>query len=221
MTGAGFLEQKRSSPATLGVVVALHAAVIAAILMVKGPVWVRPAYRPLVTTFVPAPRTPPPDPRPATRHETPRSTPIYTPPQHNPPIAPNDNHATTTATADPGPIRVAEGSGHDAGDSPTIPVHQPVFVQPQVDPRYRDSLQPPYPPSEQRMEHEGTVRVRITIAPDGRVSAIERLSATSDAFWRVTERQALSRWRFRPATEDGRPIAGTMTLTLTFRLTDA
>ena len=200
MTGAGFLEQKRSSPATFGVVVALHAAVIAAILMVKGPIWVRPAYRPLVTTFVPAPRTPP---------------------QQNPPIARNDNHATTTATADPGPIRVAEGSGHDAGDSPTTPVHQPIFVQPQVDPRYRDSLQPPYPPAEQRMEHEGTVRVRITIGPDGRVSAVERLSATSDAFWRVTERQALSRWRFRPATEDGRPVAGTMTLTLTFRLTDA
>jgi protein TonB len=221
MTGAGFLEQKRSSPATFGVVVALHAGVIAAILMVKGPVWVRPVYRPLITTFVPAPRTPPPDPRPATHRETPRGTPIHTPPRQNDALAPNDNHATTTATADPGPVGLAEGSGHDAGDIPATPVHQPVFVQAQVDPRYRDSLQPPYPPAEQRMDREGSVRVRITIGPDGRVTAIERLSATSDAFWQATRRQAMSRWRFRPATEDGRAVAGTMTLTVTFRLTDA
>ena len=58
-------------------------------------------------------------------------------------------------------------------------------------------------------------------APNGRVTAVERLSATSDAFWRATQRQALSRWRFRPATLDGRPVEGIKVMTVTFRIQDA
>jgi len=52
------------------------------------------------------------------------------------------------------------------------------------------------------------------------VTAVQRLSATSDAFWRVTERQALSRWRFRPATVDGRPVETSREMTVTFRIED-
>jgi protein TonB len=53
------------------------------------------------------------------------------------------------------------------------------------------------------------------------VTAIEQLFATNDSFWRVTERQARTRWRFRPATVDGRPIVSTMLMTVTFRIPDA
>jgi protein TonB len=47
--------------------------------------------------------------------------------------------------------------------------------------------------------------VRVTIAPDGRVTSVEQVSATSPAFFQATQRHALSRWRFKPATVDGRP----------------
>ena len=73
----------------------------------------------------------------------------------------------------------------------------------------------------ERLQQDGRVRVRITIGADGRVTAIEQLSATHEAFWRATQRQAMSRWRFRPATVDGRPIASTMVMTVTFRIPDA
>ena len=66
----------------------------------------------------------------------------------------------------------------------------------------------------------GTVRIRVTIGTDGRVRAAERVSATSDAFWAAAERQALTRWRFRPATVDGRPIESTRTMTIHFRIED-
>ena len=63
------------------------------------------------------------------------------------------------------------------------------------------------------------MRVRVLIGADGRVKEIVRLSATSDAFWEATRRRALARWRFRPATEDGRPVESSMTLTVNFELT--
>ena len=62
------------------------------------------------------------------------------------------------------------------------------------------------------------MRLRVTIGADGRVKAVQRLDATSDAFWRSTERHALSRWRFRPATVDGRPVESTKVLTITFQI---
>jgi len=90
----------------------------------------------------------------------------------------------------------------------------------EVDPRFARDLQPPYPPSEERGENEGNVRIQVTIAPSGRVIAVRRLAATSEAFWRATERQALDRWRFRPATLDGRPVEGVKVMTVHFRLRD-
>ena len=91
----------------------------------------------------------------------------------------------------------------------------------QLDPRYAGDLQPPYPERERTAGRGGVVRIRLTIAPNGRVTAVERLAATSDAFWRVTERQVLNRWRFRPATLDGRPVQGTKVMTVNFRIEDA
>src|SRR6201999_3474949 len=118
----------------------------------------------------------------------------------NPPIS-NDNHVSTddhgSATSDSG--------GGGTGTLPTLPAdppRSPVRREAQIDPRYRDALQPPYPPAEQRLDHDGEVRVRVPIGADGRVIGVDQLSASSPAFWEATRQQALRRWRFRPATED-------------------
>ena len=52
------------------------------------------------------------------------------------------------------------------------------------------------------------------------MTGIERLSATDEAFWIATQRHALRKWRFRPATRDGVPTASSKLLTIHFRLTD-
>ena len=49
---------------------------------------------------------------------------------------------------------------------------------------------------------------------------VEKVRATSDAFFRATEQQALRHWRFKPATLDGKPIESRTTMTVRFRLTD-
>ncbi|MET0362715.1 MAG: TonB family protein [Sphingobium sp.] len=116
--------------------------------------------------------------------------------------------------------------GTGPGTGPTVePVRQPdpptpVLVQARPDPRYADIFQPPYPPAMLRMQMEGSVTVRITIAPDGRVTDVALVSAADPAFFEATRRQAIARWRFTPATRDGQPISSEKLMTVRFNLTD-
>ena len=93
-----------------------------------------------------------------------------------------------------------------------------MLVQPGIDPRYAGLFQPPYPPAEERAGTTGRVVVRVLIAVDGRVKQVERVLASSDAFYRVTEQRALSKWRFTPGTRDGVPVEAWRTMTVTFVL---
>ena len=64
------------------------------------------------------------------------------------------------------------------------------------------------------------VTVRVTINAEGRVTDIARVSATDESFWLATQRHALRKWRFRPATRDGVPVETTKTMIVRFTLTD-
>ncbi|MDX3901001.1 MAG: TonB family protein [Sphingobium sp.] len=117
-------------------------------------------------------------------------------------------------------------SGDGGGDGGVIapanpaPMPEPVLVDAQIDPRALPAFQPDYPGAMIRLGEEGRVTVRVTIGTDGRVSAIEPVTASNEAFWIATRRHALKAWRFRPATRDGVPVVATMTLTVYFKLAD-
>ncbi|WP_336967932.1 TonB family protein [Sphingobium aromaticiconvertens] len=98
------------------------------------------------------------------------------------------------------------------------PIPAPVLVEAQIDARALRAFQPDYPGAMIRLNEEGKVTVRVTIGADGRITDIERLSASNDAFWIATERHARKAWRFRPATRDGVPVTGTKILTVYFKL---
>ncbi len=231
MAANGFLEQKPASPTGFGLVLLLHGAAIAGVLMIKGPIWIDAGREPTITYPVPAEAPPPPDepPPPTERQVLPPPTPLPFIPEPvirapvSQPTTTAADQPTTTWNPDP-PVQLADNRG--TGTVPVIPPptprieppRTPVRVAAQFDPRFARAMQPPYPAVEQRSEREGSVRVRVTIGTDGRVRAVQRLSATSDAFWRATEEQALARWRFRPATEDGRPVESSKELTVHFRL---
>jgi protein TonB len=220
MYANGFLEQKRRSPAGLVGVIAVHGAGLAALIAFGTTTFVRQKDHNPIVINVPRPHEPPPVPPPPPSPRDPTTpqqvdqvtappTDLHlpapfaaqpTPPtDYHPPLPPGPQLALNTAT-------------------PTLP--PPVRRAAQVDPNYRDALQPPYPREMETAGRNGSVQVRITIGTDGRVSAIEQLTATDASFWRVTERQARSRWRFRPATVDGRPVVSTMVMTVTFRIPD-
>ena len=221
MYANGFLAEKRRSPVSLGAVIGLHAAALGAVILFGTTTFVRQVEQNPDVINIPLPTEPPPIPRPEPRQDRRmpqhQSVPTPTPPDA-PPVSQNPIQTGPAQPQQPpvgpvGPVRTA------AATIPHIP--EPVRHGAEVDPRFRDALQPPYPPDRERLQQDGRVRVRITIGADGRVTAIEQLSATHEAFWRATQRQALNRWRFRPATVDGRPVTSTMVMTVTFRIPDA
>ncbi len=217
MANAGFFEQKSASPTRFALVAGGHALVLGAVMMAAGPQFIRPPRPPLIITSIPVPQPPPPDPSQPDRTERQmpvRLDPVVAPPR--PPDRPPVGAGVQTGDPPVGPV----GGGTVIADPPPDPP-APVRRGAEVDPRFASALQPQYPSSEQRAGRTGTVVIRVTIGPDGRVRAADRVSATSDAFWAAAERQALSRWRFRPATIDGRPVESSKVMTIHFRIEDA
>lgn len=213
----GFLAQKPRSPTSMIVIIAAHAAVLTALALSKMEVTteVFPIFK---ARNIPLDRPPPENPPEAKeKAKLPPETKIdYVPPSV--PSLPNDTQVALDQQPnvqffDPGP----SGETDTAADPPKpLPLPDPIRIAARMD--SRSELQPPYPASEQRMGEEGTVVVRLTIGADGRVKAVERVSAASDAFWRATERHALRHWRFKPATVDGRPVESRQTVTVHFRM---
>ena len=222
MAEAGFFERNRISPTGLVLVVVMHGAVIAALALSRMEMPLTERFTPLPTQDYSVPPDPEPIPEPPKQKEEVRPKtqidyvkPIV-PPLPDRPSAIDPTPQPNVTYFDPRP------SGQDPANAkpadPPKPVPLPVRVQAEMLPS--SELQPPYPPSEERAGNEGRVAIRITIGPNGRVIAAEKVSATSDAFYRATERHALRAWRFRPATVDGRPVESSKTITVHFRLND-
>jgi protein TonB len=223
MAETGFLEQNRVRPGAVATVVLMHGAALAALLLVKNPEIVRRTFTE-IDTFNVRPVLPLPPLPPTPQPETPRvQIETYT----VPPIPTPARREDSPVVRDPAPLppqREALAGNEDLA-GPVLPPRREVVVDPPRPAPVRTAaqltsgdLQPPYPTAEQRMEREGRVVIRVTIGADGRVHAAEKVSATSNAFYEATERHARARWRFRPATVDGRPVETTRTMTVVFQL---
>ena len=219
MSESGYLNQDHARPTSLAIVIALHAAAISALALSKMEMPEAIRFGPIETYNVPIKPPPPSDERkpdeqkPKVRQQAvTRVAPIV-----EPPVRATDE---TIAIDLPLPPRVDELDGPRVEPTPLPPIAadppKPVQKEAQLD--SRSELQPPYPASEERAGTEGTVRIRILIGADGRVKSAEKVSATSDAFYRATERHALRNWRFRPATLDGRPVESWRTMSVRFLL---
>ncbi len=208
----------RKSPLGLGGTVAVHALLIGAFLVIpKEIIELADPYSPIQTVNIPI--DPPPLPEP-TSEKTP-DRPVSTLPQPQQPTAPDTIIPLPTEN---GTITGRPESGHDPVVTPYVPPveppRQPVMTDASIDPRAMGGFQPDYPGTMIRQGAEGTVTVRVTISAEGRVTDIEKVSATDDAFWIATQRHALRKWRFRAATRDGVAITSTKVLTVHFTLTD-
>lgn len=210
-------------PGSLGIALAINAAAVAALMLASPTVRGVVADPPLLTKNIPIDPPPEPLPPPPEAHKQVASTesvinlvppiikvqpanPIFELPvqPYVPPVAPGTGEGTGTTVT---PI---------ATPTPTLPA----LIGPRVDPRYADLFQPPYPPSEQRAGRTGRVEVKVLVGVDGRVKEVERVLATSDAFFEVTRQRALTRWRFTPATRGGIPVEAWRTMGVTFVLND-
>ncbi|MEH3158924.1 MAG: TonB family protein [Sphingomonas taxi] len=211
----------RFNPGGLTAAVAINAALVAA-LMFAGPK-ILPGHgeRTLITENIPLDPPPPPIPEPRPADPAPRhvAETVYVPTPTIPTTSHVDVATTTTETppiagpvigTDPGPVVIA----------PPLPPAPLPFAGPSVDARYADDFQPNYPAIERRANRDGRVTVKVLVGTDGRVKQIERITATSDAFWQATQERALKAWRFKPATRGSVPVEAWRTMTLTFRMED-
>ena len=164
---------------------------------------------------------PPPDPKPQPKTKAPATEQIYVPLVPETPPVPQTPIDLTPKFPPSPPMGTEIGKAPDPGPvlTPAV-VAKPVTVDAFIDPRYQNLLQPPYPPEEQRAGNSGRVVLRVLVGTDGRVKQVEKVSAASDAFFAAAQRQALGKWRFKPATKDGVPIEQWKTMSLRFVLNE-
>lgn len=209
----------RGSPFGIGGAIAVHALAVGVWLLIpKEMIDEVFAPPPLITTNVPLADPPPPERTKPTTTERVPTQPTEQRPTALDPIV-SANRGDPVITGGLGPIE-----GIDPGPTiilpPADPPREPVTVDAAIDPRALSAFQPDYPGAMIRQGMEGSVTVQVTINAQGRVTDIARIAASDESFWRATERHALRKWRFRPATRDGVAVATTKILTVRFTLTD-
>ena len=151
------------------------------------------------------PDDPPPPVAPDDRYE---QRDVILVPQEFPPVTESDPEQTITATPR------EEIAGGPTGSAEVVPT----IVNVRADPRY-PLTQPPYPPTERNLGHQGSVDIEIYVLPNGRVGDARVIR--SSGFERMDKSaldEAKRRWRFMPATRDGEPFAQWHRLRVKFQI---
>jgi len=171
-----------------------------------------------VKDIPPPPPIDPPKEKPKVEAKTP-TQPLPTAPD---PVVKTDSEPVLRTTPDIPPVQPDIVKPVEVGPPVVVEPAKPLppLVGARRDPRYAEAFQPNYPASELRAQRDGRVSVRVLVSADGRVKAVEQVSATSQAFFEATRQQALSKWRFKPATRGGVAEESWMTLSVTFQIKD-
>lgn len=215
---SGFAEQGRH-PRALLFIVGVHAVAIAAVMTAKMAVPIIRPEPPLVLRPIEIPPDPPPNVDPPKEHQP--SPPLahpYVPPPDVPMQSPDRTEIDTSLIPlpDPGPI---------AGTKPLPnPVPKPTPAVVRTGPRFATpdwALRPPYPADKQRLEQEAVLKLRLTIDERGRVVAVDPVGNADRSFLDAARKHLIAKWRYRPATEDGRAIPSSTVITLRFELESA
>lgn len=215
MHATGYLDTRSRHPVALIAAISINLAVVGGVLTYKTVIQPRGLEGiPLIPLtkepdFVKPPELPKAR-QPKTTNE-----------RQMPERAPVDTTKTTIDTTDtpfawPDPVP-PQPTPTDEGTT-IKPQPLPVEIGAQIDKRYAGELQPPYPAGLERQEIQGKVTVKVQVGVDGRVTAVELITADDPGFFTATRDQALKRWRFKPATRDGQPIVSWVTKTVVFKI---
>jgi len=210
----------RSSPSTMLMIIGGHVAVVALAMSAKFIVDAQPKDPGTKITFVDPVALPPPtptEPQPKSQPQVPQSQPFVPPtPTPRPPIAGPDLGTTTQPTGPTGPV-----AGSDPPQAvpftPPMPAPDPVRMGPRLA-TPPSALRPPYPASKLDSQEEAALRLKLTINEQGRVVAVDPVGANDPAFLNAARRHLIAKWRYQPATVDGKPIASSTVITLRFQL---
>lgn len=196
--------------------IGLPAALVVAVAL--SPMIVEPAphSKPSEWTSILLPKPKPPERQPEAKPQpAQRAAYVTAPPTPLPPVSRDSDRVAPPPPYEP---LVGNGTGAAADPPPLTRADPPPLILAELDPRYAGAFQPDYPASEQRREIEGLAKVRVLIGTDGRVKAVEQVSATSPGFFEETKRRALAKWRFKPATRGGVAEESWKVMTVRFQI---
>ena len=79
-------------------------------------------------------------------------------------------------------------------------------VLPRADASWAGNAPPPYPAMARRLGEEGEVRLDVHVSQDGGVTEVKLKKSSGSALLDQTAIETVKKWRFKPATVDGRPV---------------
>ena len=218
MSYGSVYENKTSRSKGVALAITVHVGIIAAVMAMPGIEIPERLNGPFTAVSVPKPQPPElvvEDPQPkvkATRYhrqEIPEQPIIELPVA---PVVPEQSFSE---------LKLGSGIMDSGIEIPFAKIEiqpDPVIVGARLNARYAEQFQPAYPAGQLRLEREGEVSVRVLVGTDGRVKQIDLIDSPHQDFWVATCRQALQKWRFTPATSDGKPIESWMTLKVRFEI---
>ena len=226
----------RLSPATLAVVALAHISVLAVLMNMPDATAPVIPPQPLTVNLIeaadeeiqarpqPKPKPQPPKPQPPKPTIIPLPPPVMlvaktvsspTPLQEN------------LSKPDPIPVKIPEvvpSPAQEVVPSPTqAVVETPQLAPPPlpIPPRPADYLnnpKPPYPALSKRLGEEGTVRLKVLVNADGNVAQLEVTKSSGYARLDQSALNTVPSWKFVPAHQGGKPIAGWITVPIQFTL---
>ncbi len=109
---------------------------------------------------------------------------------------------TTTGAAAAAPV-VAAATAAGARE----PARAGARSAPHVDATWSGNVPPPYPAMARRMGDQGEVRLDVHVDADGAVTEVRLRQSSGSTLLDRTAIDTVRRWRFKPATIDGQPVA--------------
>jgi protein TonB len=208
---------RSNAPGALVLVVAGHAALVAAVLAAKMDVVTLLPDGPAKLIQVPI-ALPPPDP---TVQPKPKKHPVTQPSFIDRSETIVDMDANNSASL--AHVPTLDDIGAVIGTDLSF-IDPPMPAPVRVAARFNtpaSALKPPYPNDKLRLEEEATLKLRLTIDARGRVTMVEPVEAADPSFLEAARRHIIRAWRYKPATEDGVAIGSSTVITLSFRLEEA
>jgi protein TonB len=182
------------------------AAPISAPLPTEEPPSVTP---PQVTTLAPAAVSPVPPPSPAPKAEMPKQSP------------PSPQAATARDRSVPVQHAArSPASAHPAttADAPAVPAAVAALIPPRPVAGMSSNRPPIYPEGARRRGIQGRVLLRISVSAEGAPVAVSIAQSSGAATLDDAAVAAVRQWRFVPASQGNRSIAGTAEVPIEFKL---
>jgi protein TonB len=162
-------------------------------------------------TPVPIPPLPTPPPQPSEVPVEATPVPTVTPP---PTPAP-----TPVATPRPAPRPAATPRKEPTRAPSTKPSTASSGAEGTAKPQYLSNPAPQYPESSRAAREQGTVMLRVEVDAKGRPASVQISRSSGFKELDAAAVRAVRRWRFKPATLAGAPVAASINVPVQFQLT--